>query len=226
MKKERYNIFSNSHKGLRRLVYEAGEKIQKSNFNAIDDVHDSVTVLLQAIRYFIYHVKKEDKVIYKAVASVAPYIVILMEEANAKGIDLTSAIEKKIYEFNSDQSQQNIIEFGIELHSSIFSFTTIVLQHIKREETVLNVLLWENYDDSQLLDMEDSISCQFLPEEKEWYTGQIVKYLNDQEIACWINLVKSCGNHDGANKLENSTKAVLYKNRRELIHQNFDLVRA
>ena len=109
MKKERYNIFSKSHKGLRRLVLEAGTKIHKCDFRSIGDVNECILSLLKAIRYYIYHIRKEDLIIYRAINPIAPYIVTLMEEGiNAKGIDVASAIEYKIYQFNYEGQARGI----------------------------------------------------------------------------------------------------------------------
>ena len=90
MKKERYNIFNKSHKGLRRLVLDAWAKTNKCDFSSSSEVNECIVTILQAIRYYIYHIRKEDVIIYRAINPIAPYIVTLLEKINAKGIEVAS----------------------------------------------------------------------------------------------------------------------------------------
>jgi hypothetical protein len=220
MKIERYNIFNKSHKGLRRLVLEAWTKTNKCDFRSASEVNECIVILLQAIRYYIYHIRKEDAIIYRAINPIAPYIVILLEKINAKGIEVASSIENKIYQFNSESQGKGIIDFEIELQSFIFSFTSVVVQHIKKEETVLNELLWQNFSDCELLELEVKIINHFVPEENEWFNNQVMKCLNDNEIARWIDHVLSFGNAYDADLLMETTRSALPESRWQIISRN------
>jgi hemerythrin-like domain-containing protein len=220
MKKERYNIFNKSHKGLRRLVLEAWAKTNKCDFRSTSEVNECIVILLQAIRYYIYHIGKEDMIIYRAINPAAPYIVTLLEEINAKGIEVASSIEYKISQFNSENHGKGIIDFGIELQSSIFSFTSVVVQHIKKEETVLNELLWQNFTDYELLELEVKTMSHFVPEEKEWFNNQVMKCLDDNEITRWIDHVLSFGNAYDADLLMETTRSALPESRWQTISRS------
>jgi hemerythrin-like domain-containing protein len=220
MKKERYNIFNKSHKGLRRLVLEAWAKTNKCDFRSRSEVNECIVILLQAIRYYIYHIRKEDMIIYRAINLSAPYIITLLEEINAKGIKEALSIENKIYQFNSESQGKDIIDFGIELQSSIFSFTSVVVQHIKKEETVLNELLWQSFTDCELLELEVKTISHFVPEEKEWFHNQVMKCLDDNEIARWIDHVLSFGNAYDADLLMETTRSALPESRWQTISRN------
>lgn len=226
MKKARYNIFEKSHKGLYRLTFEAGSKIQHANFNCINEINKSITILLQAIQYYKYHIAKEDFVIYNAIVPVAPYIITLMENANQIGNELVSEIEEKIQEFQIDLSHHNLIEFGIELQSSVFSFTSVVLQHIQKENSVINDLLWACFTDEDLAAMELKIASQFLPEENEWYTGQVIKWLNDQEIVDCINDYFEFGSKSNANSMLTAAEKNLPTDRWTKVHSGISMQRA
>ncbi len=220
MKKERYNIFNKSHKGLRRLVLEAWAKSNKCDFSSNSEVSECIVILLRAIRYYIYHIRKEDMIIYRAVNPAAPYIVSLLEKINTKGAEVASAIENKICQFNSERHGKGIIDFGIELQSSIFSFTSVVVQHIKKEETVLNELLWQKFTDCELLELEVKIISHFVTEEKEWFNNQVMKCLDDNEIARWIDHVLSFGNAYDADLLMETTRSALPESRWQIISRN------
>lgn len=220
MKKERYNIFSKSHNGLRHLVLEAGTKIHKCDFGSISDVNECIVTLLKAIRYYVYHIRKEDLIIYRAINPIAPYIVTLLEGINAKGIEVASSIEHKIYQFNSEGQARGIIDFGIDLQSSIFSFTSVVVQHIKKEEIVVNELLWQNFTDCELLELEVKMLSHFVPEEKEWFNNEVMKCLDDHEIAVWIDNILSCRNANDAELLMEATRSALPESRWQTISKH------
>jgi len=220
MRKERYNIFNKSHKGLRRLVLEAWAKTNKCDFISTSEVNDCIVTLLKAIRYYVYHIRRENMIIHSAINPVAPYIVTLLEKINAKGIEVASSIEYKIHRFNTESQGKGIIDFGIELQSSIFSFTSIVVQHIKKEETVLNELLWQNFTDCELLELEVKIMSHFVPEEKEWFNNQVMKCLDDNEIARWIDHILSFGNAYDADLLMETTRSALPESRWQTISRN------
>ena len=220
MKKERYNIFNKSHKGLRHLVLEAWAKTNKCDFSSASEVNECIAILLQAIRYYLYHIRKEDMIIYRAINPVAPYIVTLLDKINAKGLEVASSIEYKIYKFNAESQEKGIIDFGIELQSSIFSFTSVVVQLIKKEETVLNELLWQNFTDCELLELEVQIMSHFVPEEKEWFNNQVMKCLDDNEIAKWIDHVLSFGNTYDADLLMETTRSALPESRWQTISRS------
>ena len=73
MKKERYNIFNKSHKGLRCLVLEAWAKTNKCDFMSASEVNDCIVTLLKSIRYYIYHIRRGNMIIHSAINPVAPY---------------------------------------------------------------------------------------------------------------------------------------------------------
>lgn len=159
-------------------------------------------------------------IIYRAVNPAAPYIVSLLEKINTKGAEVASAIENKICQFNSERHGKGIIDFGIELQSSIFSFTSVVVQHIKKEETVLNELLWQKFTDCELLELEVKIISHFVTEEKEWFNNQVMKCLDDNEIARWIDHVLSFGNAYDADLLMETTRSALPESRWQIISRN------
>jgi hypothetical protein len=226
MTKERYNIFKRPHKGLSSMVFDAGTRIQQTDFTNLSEARVTIPFIGQAVRSFRYHINNEDPVIYNAVANTAPFIVAMMEKTNKKDLQLAVIIEEKLKEYKKVYTKQDLNGFGLDLPAVFFSFTAVVLQHISKEETVINELLWSIYDDRQLLEIEAGVTQQLIPDENTWYTSHILKWLTNQEIIGWITGIMEHGNPCEAESLMQTAQSVLPGERWQMISRNFALQRA
>jgi hemerythrin-like domain-containing protein len=183
MEQERYNIYKRAHKSLSSMVFDAGTRIQQTDFTNSKEAKWIITFIGQAVHSFEYHINKEDTVIYGAVANRAPFIVAMMDKNNDKDLQLGFTIEEKLREYKNLYIKKNMTNFGIGLQKVFFVFTSVVLQHINKEETVINELLWSNFDDRQLMELEAQMTSYPLPDKKKLYPSHILTRLTNQEIA-------------------------------------------
>lgn len=226
MKQERHNIFKRTHKGLRSMLFDTGTRIQQTDFTKPRDAKLTMAFIRQTTRVFAYHIRKEDSIIYHAVAHAAPFIVAMIEKNNTKDIALAQAIEQKLNEYPILCKKQDQVKFGMDLQAAYFEFTAIVLQHMNKEETVINDLLWTNYTDRQLLNLEAEIMNQLTPEDGAWYTGRIMKGLTNPEIIVWINGMMEHAAPFVAEKLIKTARAVLPIERWQMIRGKFSVYNA
>ena len=222
MKQEqRYNIFKRTHKGLRSMLFDAGARIQQADFTKTKQTEAATEAVKQTTRSFLYHLGKEDNILYHSVVLYAPYIVAMIEQTNAKDEKLALSVEKIIEGYNDLNSKNEMIAFGLELQAAFFEFTAAVLQHMNKEETVVNELLWSNYTDKQLVALEVEILKQSTPEACTWYTGKILKELNNTEIIVWINGIAEHASSNIIEKLISTTQRVLPIDRWQMIRGKF-----
>lgn len=226
MKKSNYNMFGKSHLGLSHLLFETGIKIGKTNFNNVSEAGECISLILKAVKYYKYHTSKENEIIYGTIQPFAPYIIVMMKKINAEGLSIASGIEQIIFSFNREFTRMNMIELGIELQSLIISFTSVVLQLMKKENTILNELLNENFDEYQMLDLQNRINNQFLPEESEWYLAYIEKGLRDSEITGWLDRILNENGVTEAGNLAESLNNRPFKTTSEMNTPGFDMQRA
>src|SRR4030095_12689065 len=202
---QRYNIFKRTHKGLRSMLFDAGARIQQTDFTKNKQANTVIDVIKQSTRSFLYHVSKEDNIIYHSVVLYAPYIVAMIEQTNIKDEALARSIDKTIDQYKELNTKKEKIAFGHQLQAAFFEFTAAVLQHMNKEETVVNELLWSNYTDKQLVILEVEMLKQSTPEACTWYTGKILKELSNSEILIWINGIAEHASSNIVEKLINTT---------------------
>ena len=226
MKQEqRYNIFKRTHKGLRSMLFEAGAMIQQSDFTKAKEAYAAIDVAKQTTRSFLYHLGKEDSMLYHSVVLYAPYIVAMIEQTNAKDERLARSIDTIVENYKGLTTKNEMIIFGHRLQAIFFEFTAAVLQHMNKEETVINELLWANYTDRQLVILEVEMLKQSTPEACTWYTGKILKELSNSEIIIWINGIAEHASPGIIEKLINTTQRVLPVDRWQMIRGKFLTIR-
>jgi len=226
MKQEqRYNIFKRTHKGLRSMLFDAGAKIQQTDFTKAKQTDAAIDIVKQTTRSFLYHLSKEDNLLYHSVVLYAPYIVAMIEQTNIKDEKLARLIDKTIEQYKDLATKNEMISFGLLLQAAFFEFTAAVLQHMNKEETVINELLWSNYTDTQLVNLEVEMLKQSTPEACTWYTGKILKELSNSEILTWINGIAEHASLNIIEKLISTTQRVLPIDRWQMIRGKFVLPR-
>ena len=224
MKQEqRYNIFRRTHKGLRSMLFDAGAKIQQTDFTKSKQAIAAIEAIKQSTRSFLYHLNKEDKIIYHSVVLYAPYIVAMIEQTNLKDQVLAESIDKIIDQQKEQDTKKEMIAFGHQLQAVFFEFTAAVLQHMNKEETVINEILWSNYSDTQLIGMEVEIMKQAASSDCTWYTGKILKVLSNREILMWVDIIKEHASPFMLKKLISTARIVLPIDRWQMIRGKFML---
>ncbi len=224
MKQEqRYNIFKRTHKGLRSMLFDAGAKIQQTDFTRSKQANAAIEAIKQSTRSFLYHLSKEDKIIYHSVVLYAPYIVAMVEQTNLKDQALAESIDKLIDQQREQDSKKEKIAFGHQLQAVFFEFTAAVLQHMNKEETVINEILWSNYSDRQLVGMEVEMMKQATTSDCTWYTGKIMKELSNREILLWVDIIKEHASPFMLKKLISTARIVLPIDRWQMIRGKFML---
>ena len=224
MKQEqRYNIFKRTHKGLRSMLFDAGAKIQQTDFTKSKQANAAIEVVKQSTRSFLYHLSKEDKLIYHSVVLYAPYIVAMIEQTNLKDQALAESIDKIIDQQKDQDTKKEMIAFGHQLQAVFFEFTAAVLQHMNKEETVINEILWSNFSDKQLIGMEVEMMKQASSSDSTWYTGKILKELSNREILMWVDIIKEHATPFMLKKLISTARIVLPIDRWQMIRGKFIL---
>jgi hemerythrin-like domain-containing protein len=220
---QRYNIFRRTHKGLRSMLFDAGAKLQQTDFTKSKQASAAVDAIKQSTRSFLYHLSKEDKIIYHSVVLYAPYIVAMIEQTNLKDQVLAESIDKIIDQQKEQDTKKEMIAFGHQLQAVFFEFTAAVLQHMNKEETVINEILWSNYSDTQLVGMEVEIMRQATSSDCTWYTGKILKVLSNREILMWVDIIKEHASPFMLKKLISTARIVLPIDRWQMIRGKFML---
>jgi hypothetical protein len=226
MNNVRHNLFERTHKILSRMVFDAGMYLQQTEFSCPERSKPGIIRMEDSIHFFRYHIIHEDALIYNSIVNAAPYIVALMEKANARDLRMTTTLTEKLKEYNTLCIKQSFESFGDEIRAMYFSYTTAVLQHIHAENRVINDILFSLFNDAQLVDIEMKLVRQMFAPENNWYARHTMTWITGPEIISWISGISANGYSNEVEQLLATTKPAIPAERWQVIAQNFSMQEA
>src|SRR5215471_17955429 len=186
----RYNIFYQIHKGLRAMLYETGIELQRADFNDEEEAVEMLTRIESVVNLFVKHAHHEDTLVFPAVEKYEPSVVDVFEQEHVKDHELGSKLRTLIAMFDSAESDDERIQLGSAIRKSFVEFLSFNLEHMAKEEDVINNLLWRYYTDEEIRGIEHQIVSSQTPEATAEASKWMLRGLSNQEITRWLKFVE------------------------------------
>jgi hypothetical protein len=186
----RYNIFYKIHKALRTMLYETAIELQRTDFNNEEEAEAILQKISEVVDFFSRHAHTEDTLVFPAVEQYEPSVVDVFEKEHVRDHELSQQLETLTVIFNSLQVTQERIELGSAIRRSFVEFMVFNLEHMAKEEDVINNLLWRYYSDEEILAIEHGIVSSQPPESAALASKWMLRGLSNQEIIEWLKTVE------------------------------------
>ena len=186
----RYDIFNIIHKGLRASLYHTALQLQQTDFTSTVESEDAINRVKEIVMLFDGHAHKEDQYILPALAYYEPSVVVAFEDEHAEDIRLGKELNNSIETLENSQSLLEKIIAGKELTKAFVGFMVFNLEHMAKEEDILNKLLWRYYSDDEIKEIGSRISSSVEPWIQDFYATWILRGLNQNETISWIKAIK------------------------------------
>jgi hypothetical protein len=186
----RYNIFNQVHKGLRSLLYETALTIQQTDFMQKEEARLALEKVTLVVELFEKHAHTEDNFLLPALAEYEPGVVTIFEEEHVKDHELSNRLLDLVFVFTHSITDETRIMTGKALSVSFVEFLVFNLNHMAKEESVINKLLWRYYTDEQLQGITRTIVSHIPPEHFAKFSRYMLRGLNNEEISTWFRQVK------------------------------------
>jgi len=185
----RYNIFNQIHKGLRALLYDSAVLLQCTNFRNEEDAQRAAERLQLVIALFEDHAQHEDQFILPAIARFEPSLVDAFEQEHETDLRLACNLQSSFdaVQMASEKVKDQMVR---ELLNCFEAFLVFNLEHMKKEETVLNKVLWRYYSDQEILDIQKQILERITPWAAVQTSTWMMRGLNNAEISKWLKSVE------------------------------------
>jgi iron-sulfur cluster repair protein YtfE (RIC family) len=187
---QRYNIFKQIHKGMRALLYETALHIQHADFWDVEEGDAAVERVEEVVRLFEKHAHSEDTYGFPAIEKYEPSVADAFEQEHVKdhqlGEELISALER--YK-NADVIVEKA-EAGKAIYSSFVKFMVFNLEHMAKEEEILNPIYWRYYTDADLMAITQQIIANISPELMARFSKWMMRGLSNAEISAWLRQVE------------------------------------
>lgn len=158
MRRERYNIYEKAHSKLRRQLLDAGLVVQATDFGRKSEANyafDKIKETNSTIHQYLGQVKE----ILEAIITMAPYIVMELEKGNSSIKQLVIKTDTIRDQYNQAFTTTLKRKIGNEMQQVFFELTAASLKMMNREEIIVNDLLWTNYTDAEIQELEKRMTA-------------------------------------------------------------------
>ena len=187
---ERYNSFNIIHKGLRAALYQTALQLQQTDFTEEGQAEEALNRVKEIIMLFEGHARKEDHFVLPMINEYEPSVVAAFnsehEEDEKLGKELNNAIEKVT---NSTTVLEKIVS-GRELIESFVRFMVFNLNHMAKEEDIINKILWRYYSDDEIKAVVAQISKADPPWIHEFYVTWMIRGISNPEAVNWMKAIE------------------------------------
>jgi DUF438 domain-containing protein len=186
----RYNTFYQIHKALRAMLYETAIELQRTDFDNEEESAEALTNIENVVNLFDKHAYHEDTLVFPAVEKYEPSIVDAFEQEHVRDHELGSKLRTLIAMFDSVESDDDKNQLGSAIRKSFVDFLAFNLEHMAKEEDIINNLLWRYYTDDEIRAIEYQIVSKQTPEATALVWKWMLRGLSNQEITGWLKVVE------------------------------------
>lgn len=186
---KRLNIFLLIHKGLRALLYDTALKLQHTDFSNEKEAEAALEALGETIVLFEEHARKEDSIILPAITEFEPSIVDCFESEHALDSALGKQLVVSIESFRTISDSNEKMQVGYQLNTAFVEFMVFNLEHMAKEENIINPILWRYYTDEEIGQIQKKIVNTTEPWFMHLFTKWMLNGINTAEAYKWMNTV-------------------------------------
>jgi len=215
---ERYNSFNIIHKGLRAALYQTALQLQQTDFAEDDQREDAVNKVREIVMLFEGHAHTEDHFVLPMINEYEPSVVATFnaehKEDERLGLALNTAVEK----LSEGTMPREKMLAGSELTESFVGFMVFNLQHMAKEEDIINKILWRYYSDDEIKAVAMQISQDTPPWMQDFYFKWMLRGISNAEVTGWIKTIEK-------NQPPVVFQTILQKAQQELPGKRFQKIR-
>ena len=186
----RYNMFNQIHKALRVLMHDTGVLISQADFDNLQEADNVSERLNQLLDIFDRHAEHEDHMVLPLLQDYEPGVVVAFEQEHITDHALVQRLKGLLMALACSISSEAKKELGASLTTAYNEFMIFNLQHMQKEETLLNKMLWRYYSDEELTAVSQKIASSIPVEEVAIASQWMMRSLSNSEITAWLRTVE------------------------------------
>jgi len=187
---QRYNSFNIIHKGLRAALYQTALQLQQTDFTESDQVEDAINKVREVVLLFEGHAHKEDHFVLPLINEYEPSVVATFNAEHQKDEQLGVELEGAVRKLSQSSTSQEMIVAGGELTTSFVRFMVFNLEHMAKEEDIINQILWRYYSDDEIKAVVAQISQSTPPWMHDFYAKWMLRGISNGEVISWMRMIE------------------------------------
>ena len=187
---KRYNTFYLIHKALRAMLYDTALTLQQTDFANYTEARAALVKVNDVLFAFDNHAHHEDNFIMPAVETYEPALAASFEKEHVEDLRISNRLKNIIVIYENTFFPEERTVCGSAITKSFTEFLVFNLEHMAKEEEVLNPILWRYYTDKELKELTQAIIAKIEPEQMEKFSTWMMRGLHNGEITGWLKEVE------------------------------------
>ena len=197
----RYNVFYLIHKGLRAMLYDTATTLQQTDFVDISAATPALAKVNDVLFAFEHHAHHEDNFIIPAVEAYEPEIAATFEHEHQEDYRLAGRLRNLLIIYENSFLPEERTVCGSAITKSFTEFLTFNLQHMAKEELLLNHALWRLYTDEQIKAIQQQLMATITAIELQSASRWIMRAISIADAIEWLKSVRQSSPVTACNNL-------------------------
>jgi len=186
----RFNAFNLIHKALRAMLYDAALTLQQTYFANTDEAENALQKVEDVLFLFENHAHHEDTMVLPAVEMYEPQLVDEFEKEHEKDLALSNRMKNLLNIYRNIYFTEERIICGSAILKAFVEFMVFNLEHMAKEEILINEAVWKHYTDEQLLALNEKIVASIPPGELALASKWMLRGINNFDAILWLKNIK------------------------------------
>lgn len=186
----RFNVFYMIHKGLRAMMYDTSLSLQHTDFAHAAGYPHSLEKLDHLVEVFDAHAGHEDNHVFTMLEACNPALQAEMEKEHVTDIALSHDLRKLAEQYKAATDSAEKAALGYSICKTYNAYMAFNLNHMNKEETVVNESLWSNYTDQEIAGANMRMIASLSPDEVKRNAIWMLRGCSNGDIIGWFGMVK------------------------------------
>jgi len=172
------------------MLYETAIELQRTDFNNDDEAETILMNIMTVVDLFDKHAYVEDNLVFPSVEKYEPSVIDAFEQEHVKNHELCGKLRALVAIFVPLKTNEEKIQLGSAIRKIFVEFLVFNLEHMAKEEDIINNLLWRYYTDADIRAIEHQIVSSQTPEATALAWKWMLRGLSNTEITSWLKAVE------------------------------------
>jgi hypothetical protein len=178
------------HKALRAMMYDTALTLQQTDFADVKEAEAAVAKVENIVHEFEHHAYHEDTFMLPAIEAYEPELVEQFEKEHVADIEIGNRLQTLLHIYRSLETSEERINCGSCINKSFRDFMVFNIEHMSKEEIEINRVLWANYTDQELIELNGRLTASIPADQKMKTAKWMLRSINKTEAIKWMQAVK------------------------------------
>lgn len=183
---ERYNSFNLIHKALRAMLYDTALTLQTTYFAEVAEAKAAIDNVESIIYFFEQHAHHEDTFMLPAIQAFEPTLVEAFENEHVADLELGNRLATLLKMYEACMLDEEKVNCGSAINKCFRDFMVFNIEHMGKEESEINRVLWTHYTDEELIALNGRLVASIPPGDLMTQAKWILRSINKNEAVKWL----------------------------------------